>query len=74
MKKYFERARPDSCWNKAKEDETVFCLLGRDKAAPAAIRYWCMERIRMGLNKPEDSQMIYAIACARNMEIENAKN
>lgn len=37
-------ADPNSCWNKAKDDEPVFILLGRDEDAPATIEYWLKER------------------------------
>jgi hypothetical protein len=57
MLKLEEKTNPKSCWNKAEDDEMMFILLGRDKAAPATIRAWIRERIRMGLNKPGDSQL-----------------
>lgn len=37
-------AYPNSCWNKAKDDEPVFVLLGRDPDAPAAMLEWAQKR------------------------------
>ena len=68
MIKGAEAAHPDSCWNRAAEDEMVFVLIGRDKAAPAAIRAWCAERIRLGKNSPDDVQILTAKAIADAME------
>ena len=67
MIKSLECASPNSCWNKAKEDELIFVLLGRDIASSAAIMTWCQERIRLGKNKPGDSQITEAINCAHQM-------
>lgn len=64
MIKSEEVAKPFSCFNKAKDNEMVFVLLGRDKAAPAAIRAWCLERVRLGKNKWGDFQITDALDCA----------
>jgi hypothetical protein len=63
-----ELKNPRSCMNRARDDEIVFVLLGRDAAAPAAIRAWCDERIRLGKNRIDDAQIIEAYACAIRME------
>jgi hypothetical protein len=68
MKKQREIAIPNSCWNKAGLYELVFVLLERDKAAPAAIRAWCQERIRLGKNTETDEQIKEALRCAAEME------
>jgi hypothetical protein len=52
----------------AAEDEMVFVLLGRDAAAPAAIRAWIMERIRLGKNESGDAQLADAGRIADAME------
>jgi hypothetical protein len=57
MLKRDELAKPGSCWNRAKDDELTFVLLGRDAAAPAAIRAWIDERIRLGKNDAWDAQI-----------------
>lgn len=58
------------CIAKAKDDEMTFVLLGRDAAAPIAIRAWIKERIRIGKNLPDDDQIIEAEVCAAVMEAE----
>jgi hypothetical protein len=58
------------CMAKAKDDEMTFVLLARDEAAPVAIRAWINERIRLGMNKPDDPKLIEALQCARIMIIE----
>lgn len=67
MKKCEEREIRDSCWNKAGENELVFVILARDLAAPAAIRAWCKERIRLGKNEPMDAQIQEALDLAEKM-------
>lgn len=44
MIKAEELANPESCINKALDNEMVFVLLERDKCAPEAIRYWAYLR------------------------------
>jgi hypothetical protein len=53
--------------NRARDDELTFVLLGRDAAAPAAIRAWIAERIRLGKNRVGDVQLIDAEMCAQTM-------
>lgn len=48
MKKADEIANPDSCLNKAGDDEPIFVLRGQDRAAPGAIRQWAERAKRMG--------------------------
>jgi hypothetical protein len=55
---------------RARDDEMTFVLLGRDQAAPVAIRAWIAERIRLGKNRPDDAQVLEAEQCARTMEAE----
>lgn len=56
------------CYSRAKPDEPMFILLGRDKAAAKAVRYWVLERIKTGKNKATDHQIIEAYECAQAME------
>lgn len=70
MRKADELAR--GCMAKAKDGEMTFVLLGRDPAAPTAIRAWCAERVRLGKNEPGDPQIVEAEECARVMEAERA--
>jgi len=68
MLKKFELTNPDSCMSKAKDNEMTFVLLGRDAAAPVAIRAWIAERIRLGKNQPDDKQITEAEMAAVIME------
>src|ERR1700685_1923787 len=63
-----EKADGRSCWNKADDGEMVFVLLGRDKAAPHAIRQWVEERIRLGKNRKSDHQILEALNAAEFIE------
>lgn len=73
MRKRIEAVNPDSCWNRADQNEWIFVLLGRDVAAPAAIEAWCQERIRLGKNTEDDPQIQEARACASYMASEREK-
>lgn len=68
MIKFHELTNPRSCLSKAREDEMLFVLLARDAAAPATIRFWVTERIRLGKNTENDKQIQEALACAWLME------
>ena len=68
MIKRDELTDPSSCMSRAREDEMTFVLLGRDTAAPYAIRAWVIERIRQGKNTRDDAQINEAMECARAME------
>jgi len=68
MMKSKELSDQNSCFNKAASTEIIFVLLARDKAAPVAIRSWCNERIRIGKNQPNDTQIFEALECASRME------
>lgn len=68
MLKARELTDPSSCMSRAKPDEMTFVLLGRDAAAPSAIRAWVEERIRLGKNIYSDPQIVEALASARHME------
>jgi hypothetical protein len=67
MLKCDEIADPNSCLNKAKDDERIFVLLARDPAAPAAIRAWIGERLRTGKNQLNDPKILEAQICAHHM-------
>ena len=70
MRKQDELSRTDSCIAHAHPKEMVFVLLGRDTAAPFAIRAWADERVRLGKNVETDEQIVEARACADTMEKE----
>jgi len=73
MIKRDEIEHPESCFNKASDQERLFVLLARDPAAPVAVRAWIDERIRLGKNKPDDDQIREARECASRMEAERAE-
>ena len=70
MRKQFELKSPRSCLNKASDNEPLFVLLGRDPAAPAAIRAWVQLRILMRKNVFADKQIQEALDMADLMERE----
>lgn len=57
MRKCDELSDPESCLNKARDDELLFVLLERDPSAAGTILWWCDERIRCGLNREGDSKI-----------------
>lgn len=70
MLKRDEIETPESCFNKAQDNERLFVMLARDPAAPVAIRAWIAERIRLGKNVSDDAQIREARECANLMESE----
>lgn len=62
MRKKDEIAHPGSCLNKASDDEMLFVLLGRDLASTVAVEAWINERIALGKNRVNDSQIMEAQA------------
>jgi hypothetical protein len=73
MRKCMEKADGNSCLNKADDNELIFVLLGRDVAAAATIRFWTLERIRLGKNKFNDQQIQEALSVAETMERERER-
>jgi hypothetical protein len=72
MKKTDELHHPQSCLNRAHDDEWLFVLLGRDAAAPDTVRFWATRRLEMGKNTIEDPQITEALAWADRVEREHA--
>jgi hypothetical protein len=72
MRKRDELNSAHSCMSKAREDEFTFVLLARDVAAPATIRFWVAERMRLGKNKQADPQIAEALELAASMEKQRA--
>lgn len=71
MIKREELSNPNSCINRAKDEELTFVLLARDAAAPVAIQAWADERVRIGKNKEEDPQIVNAREIAKAMKEQN---
>lgn len=70
MLKREERFNLNSCFNRAYQDENIFVLMGRDSVAPATIRFWANERVRLGQNERDDKQIQEALELAERMEDE----
>ncbi len=68
MNKAEHRRNANSCWSKARENEYLFILLGRDAAVPATIRYWASQRIALGKNTADDPQIHEALLLADQIE------
>lgn len=58
---------PNSCLNRAEDDEMLFVLRAKDPAAPNVIRFWVQHRYQLGLNCPEDKKVAEALECAAEM-------
>lgn len=57
MKKIDEIKNPNSCFNKAHNEELLFILLERDPASIVAVEAWIDARIRLGKNAADDAQI-----------------
>lgn len=68
MTKEQEIKDPDSCLNRARPGEMVFVLRAHDPCAAQLVRIWTDLRIFRGKNKPEDKQIMDALACADMMD------
>jgi hypothetical protein len=73
VRKKDELTKEKTCMSTAHREEMTFVLIGRDAAAPTAIRAWVLERLRLGKNVPEDDQITEALECAMTMESEGRK-
>ena len=63
MLKQDELASPHSCLNRARPDEMLFVLLGRDPAAAVAVEAWIAARLLIGKNREGDPQIVEARQC-----------
>lgn len=57
-----------SCLNQAAMDEPLFVLRGKDICAAATVRDWTQKRLAAGKNRPDDGQIVEALAIADAME------
>lgn len=73
MRKKDELSLDHTCMHHAHPEEMVFVLLSRDAAAPAAIRAWVAERLRLGKNVGGDEQILEALSRAETMEKEGRR-
>lgn len=72
MRKRDELKDPNSCMNRARDDEWTFVLLGRDAAAPGAVWDWIKRRLGLGKNKIDDPQIVEALEWIRSVEAEQS--
>lgn len=70
MRKRDELSDPNSCLNKAGDDEMLFVLLGRDEDAPETVRFWAHRRVARGKRAPDHPQIVEALAWAELVEAE----
>lgn len=61
MKKRDEISSPESCLNRADDDEDVFVLLGRDTSFAITVIFWCLHRVYSQRNTPYDHQILSAV-------------
>jgi hypothetical protein len=59
-----ELSNPNSCLNRAKDDEMIFVLLAHDAAFAHAVREWAKKRVELGKNAPGDAQITEALKAA----------
>lgn len=62
MKKCNEIANPDSCLNRAEDDEPLFVIRAKDKVSASAVRTWAEWAQLTGSHEPEKIQEARAIA------------
>lgn len=74
MKKVDEINDLSSCLNKARDDEMIFVLLGRDAAAIRAVRAWIEERIALGKNQVGDEQIQNALSWCEIVQKQQEKS
>lgn len=67
MTKAEELANPNSCLNKAKDDEMLFILRAKDVCAPFAIAEWIRKRIEIRMNRWTDPKIQEANRCVDTM-------
>ena len=70
MRKRDELTDPRSCLNRARDDEWVFSLLGRDADAPETIRFWAARRVLRGKADRDSPEIVDALATAAAIEAE----
>jgi hypothetical protein len=59
---------PNSCWNKARDDEQVFILLGRDEQMAGTIRDWADRRIAAGVDTDSSPKILSARRLADDLD------
>ncbi len=72
-RKKHEINNSQSCFRKASDDEMIFVIRSKDKAAKATVEFWIAERIRLGLNSADDPKLQEARDCAQIMADEQER-
>lgn len=67
MIKSEELSNPNSCLNRAADDEMIFVLRAKDICAPYAILFWILSRVSCGKNEEGDEQIKDAQKIAEGM-------
>jgi hypothetical protein len=70
MKKCDELSDPNSCLNRAADDEIIFVLRAHDVAFSDTLRSWVNLRIVLKKNSYRDAQVVEALATADQVERE----
>jgi hypothetical protein len=73
VRKREELADPNSCLNRAHDDEWLFVLIGRDVSCPDTIRFWAGHRVSKGKNRWDDPEILEALRAADTIEAEQAR-
>lgn len=64
MKKRDELTNPNSCFNKAKDDDYIFVLIQKDITMADTIRQWVRLRVEAGKNQYIDAKVDEALKLA----------
>lgn len=72
MRKKDEVADPNSCLNKAKDDDILFVLKDTDQAMVDTVLYWIKRRIELGLNQQGDAKMTEAAQLANAVRMKQS--
>ncbi len=62
MRKRQEIDNPESCLNRAEDDEPLFVIRAKDKVSASAVRTWAEWALLTGIHEPEKIQEARAIA------------
>ena len=73
MRKRDELADPNSCMSKARDDEWLFVLLGRDIAAADTVHFWVRLRVNLGKNRMDDPQIVEALEWVKAVRAEHER-
>lgn len=61
---------PNSCWNKAADDATVFVLKDTDPVFTETVRFWAAKRVEYGIDPPDSPKIRDAVEMADEVEVQ----